>query len=282
MKRRQSIDELADAETLEWWSLTPAQRFVESQKLWSSFLALGGSLDPEPDSQSPFYFEEAPGSRAPHGRSGLHRVRRGRVQSGHRSGGKQTEHMLTTAQRAFQMLENESLWTLTRRVHRLLSQHDIAHAIVGGVAVCLHGYHRNTVDLDLLIDPEDASTAQSMLKAEGLDWSRINKEFRSASGVAVHFVMAGERQGPDQEARFPHPGDSGQVTEVEGLPVLSLAQLIQSKLACGLGNMRRTHKDFADVVELIAIHRLDGSYARNLHKSVRKEFRQLVRHARGS
>ena len=45
--------------------------------------------------------------------------------------------------------------------------------------------------------------------------------------------------------------------------------------------MRRTHKDFADVVELIAIHNLDPSYARFLHKSVRKEFRLLVRRARG-
>jgi len=45
--------------------------------------------------------------------------------------------------------------------------------------------------------------------------------------------------------------------------------------------MRRTHKDFADVVELIAIHRLDGSFAQSLHKSVRKEFRQLARRARG-
>jgi hypothetical protein len=41
--------------------------------------------------------------------------------------------------------------------------------------------------------------------------------------------------------------------------------------------MRRTHKNFADVVELIAIHHLDGSFARFLHKSVRKEFRNLVR-----
>jgi hypothetical protein len=56
---------------------------------------------------------------------------------------------------------------------------------------------------------------------------------------------------------------------IEGLSVLTLAALIQSKLACGLGNLRRTHKDFADVVELIAIHQLDGSFARHLHESVR-------------
>jgi len=42
----------------------------------------------------------------------------------------------------------------------------------------------------------------------------------------------------------------------EGLPALSLARLIETKLACGEGNLRRTHKDFADVVELIAVHDL--------------------------
>src|SRR5438270_241728 len=73
-------------ETLEWWSLTPAQRWVESQKLWATFLALGGSLEPEPDWQSPFYFEEAPRSRAVNGRSGVRAVRSGRVHSRRRSG----------------------------------------------------------------------------------------------------------------------------------------------------------------------------------------------------
>jgi hypothetical protein len=38
------------------------------------------------------------------------------------------------------------------------------------------------------------------------------------------------------------------------------------------------HRDFADVVELIVVHGLDGSYARHLHKAVRPAFRRLVRH----
>jgi hypothetical protein len=36
----------------------------------------------------------------------------------------------------------------------------------------------------------------------------------------------------------------------------TLARLIETKLACGQGNARRMHKDFADVVELIAKHDL--------------------------
>ncbi|HUY35427.1 MAG TPA: nucleotidyltransferase family protein [Pirellulales bacterium] len=179
------------------------------------------------------------------------------------------------------MLENESLWEIAERIHGLLARQGIDYAIVGGVAVCLHGYRRNTVDLDLLIRPEDAARLRSILEAEGFQWIAADKEFRSASGVAVQWLLAGEREGPGQETTFPNPGDTQHVTTIEGLPVLSLAPLIQAKLACGLGDMRRTHKDLADVVELIAIHRLDGSFARFLHKSVRKAFRQLVRRVDG-
>jgi hypothetical protein len=71
------------------------------------------------------------------------------------------------------------------------------------------------------------------------------------------------------------------VTIIEGLPVLTLARLIETKLACGEGDLRRTHKDFADVVELIAAHNLSTSFARHLHKSLRPTFRELVARVRG-
>ena len=38
-----------------------------------------------------------------------------------------------TTRRAFQMLENESLWEVTERIHGLLTREGIDHAIVGGV-----------------------------------------------------------------------------------------------------------------------------------------------------
>src|SRR5436190_8669989 len=186
---------------------------------------------------------------------------------------------IMTAQRALRMLENETLWQVAERVHAILEKKNIAHAIVGGVAVCLHGYRRNTVDLDLLLPPESTAAFRSALEAEGFQRYAKDKELRSASGVAVQCVLAGESEGPGQAATFPSPSDAKHVTNIEGLPVLSLAQLIQAKIACGLGDLRRTHKDFADVVELIAIHRLDGSFARLLHKSVREEFKELVRRA---
>jgi hypothetical protein len=45
-------------EEQEWVSLTPAQRILETTKLWKLYLSLGGNLDPESNPQSPFYFSE--------------------------------------------------------------------------------------------------------------------------------------------------------------------------------------------------------------------------------
>ncbi|HEY2784790.1 MAG TPA: hypothetical protein VGJ05_07420, partial [Fimbriiglobus sp.] len=91
----------------------------------------------------------------------------------------------------------------------------------------------------------------------------------------------GDKEGPGQPAVFPDPADPAAVTVIEDLPVLTLAALIQSKLACGLGNLRRTHKDFADVVELIAVRKQKATFAKKLHESVRWEFKELVKRANG-
>lgn len=163
------------------------------------------------------------------------------------------------------MLGNDSLWEVAQTCHQLLDEAEIPHAIVGGVAVCLHGYQRNTVDVDVLVRREDGERLRSILEG---------------SGVPVQLLMAGERAGKGSEIRLPDPISAKCVTIKEGLPVLSLARLIETKLACGSGSPRRTHKDFADVVELIVANRLGSGFARFLHKSVRATFRELVTRTR--
>jgi hypothetical protein len=120
-----------------------------------------------------------------------------------------------------------------------------------------------------------------LLEEAGLKWDAAAKEFRTNGGVAVQFLMTGDRAGSDSDVRIPAPAGELNVEVIDGLPVLRLSRLIEMKIACGLGSPRRTHKDFADVVELIAIRHLDGSFARHLHKSVRSTFRKLVRNAQG-
>jgi len=67
-----------DEET-EWLNLTPAQRILESGKLWQLYIALGGDLDPEPDPQSPFYFPEVRCKSTSHRRTGVHHIRCRRI-----------------------------------------------------------------------------------------------------------------------------------------------------------------------------------------------------------
>ncbi|MGO8751860.1 MAG: hypothetical protein ACLQNE_38450 [Thermoguttaceae bacterium] len=57
--------------------------------------------------------------------------------------------------------------------------------------------------------------------------------------------------------------------------------MIEAKIACGMGSLRRTHKDFADAIELILENRLESSFARRLHKSLRAAYRELVERSRG-
>lgn len=178
------------------------------------------------------------------------------------------------------MLGNETLWEVAQRSHQVLDEAEIPHAIVGGVAVCLHGYPRNTVDVDLLVRREDGQRLREVLERAGFGWNAREAEFRSESGVPVQLLIAGDRAGKGSEVRLPDPESGRTVTIKEGLPVLSLARLIETKIACGSGSLRRTHKDFADVVELIVANRLGAGFARFLHKSVRTTFRELVTRTR--
>ncbi len=63
-------------EWLEWYSLTPQERWRESGRLWQTFLMLGGTLEPEPDMDSPFFGAEAWRPLPPDGRPGLRVLRR--------------------------------------------------------------------------------------------------------------------------------------------------------------------------------------------------------------
>jgi hypothetical protein len=63
----------------EWVALTPMERFRESEKIFAQYLALGGSLDPDPDPTSPFDNPETSGSGIAYGRAGMRVLRRGPV-----------------------------------------------------------------------------------------------------------------------------------------------------------------------------------------------------------
>ena len=72
-----SAEQLVGEELAEWYALTPLERWRESAKLWEVYLSLGGSLDAEPDTQSPFFDGETAYPRPVDRRGGFHPARRG-------------------------------------------------------------------------------------------------------------------------------------------------------------------------------------------------------------
>lgn len=74
-----SPEELVGEEWASWYRLSPVERWRESEKLWPVYFHLGGSLDTEPDTQSPFFDSRTPSTRTANGRSGVRVLRRSRV-----------------------------------------------------------------------------------------------------------------------------------------------------------------------------------------------------------
>ena len=73
-------EEFVGEEWAEWYRMSPLERWQESAKLWQTYIALGGVLDPEPDTQSPFFDGGAASPMPADGRPGLLVLRSGRVQ----------------------------------------------------------------------------------------------------------------------------------------------------------------------------------------------------------
>ena len=74
-----SPEELVGAEWAAWYRLSPVERWRESEQLWQIYFHLGGSLDTQPDTQSPFFDPSESSTRPPDGRSGMRVLRRSRV-----------------------------------------------------------------------------------------------------------------------------------------------------------------------------------------------------------
>jgi hypothetical protein len=69
------LDHVISGEWLEWYLMTPRQRWVESGRLWQTFISLGGSLECEPDTESPFFDAESWRPMPLDGRPGLRVLR---------------------------------------------------------------------------------------------------------------------------------------------------------------------------------------------------------------
>jgi hypothetical protein len=136
-----------------------------------------------------------------------------------------------------------------RHAVETLTHHGVPHLVVGGLAVQEHGYHRVTIDCDLVVP--DVLDAVELLTADlSGPFKRVPqcddtvKDQRN--DVLVNLLPAGRVLKPGCRVPFPEP------QEVADEPrFVSLEKLISLKLDSWSNSPSRRLKDKADVIELI-------------------------------
>lgn len=163
-----------------------------------------------------------------------------------------------------------------QRVVQKLDELQIPYAICGGMAVNAHGHRRATVDVDLLLTAD--GLAKFKANALGLGWL---EKFPGSRGVRdaerrvpIDVLVTGGIPGDGTPHGVVFPDPAAVAVEIEGKRYLSLAKLVELKLASGLSAPDRL-QDFADVIALIRANRLGGHFGDALHGYVQAKYREL-------
>jgi hypothetical protein len=169
---------------------------------------------------------------------------------------------------ALLMLEGRgAILETARHVSRILQENNIAGAVIGWVAVTLHGHVRVTSDVDVFV-PEPLATFAEHLRSAGYDFDPQQREFIRRQ-VPVRLIP--------QSAAIPTPRDFKVIDDVR---TVSLADLINLKLHSGASSVLRS-QDLAAVIALIRANKLDGRFVSRIDKPLRPTFRKLFAAIRG-
>ncbi|MCI0641456.1 MAG: nucleotidyltransferase family protein [Gemmataceae bacterium] len=163
-----------------------------------------------------------------------------------------------------------------RKITKRLEELGIAYALVGGLAMFLHGFRRFTEDVDLLVTRKDL--AEIHLKLEGLGYVPPfsgSKHLRDVEhGVRIEFLVTGDYPGDGKPKSIAFPEPTDVATEIDGIRVLRLPELINLKLASGMTSPGRV-KDIADVQQLIFTLNLPRDFGDQLNPFVKDKFCEL-------
>jgi hypothetical protein len=168
--------------------------------------------------------------------------------------------------------------TTLRKLADRLDRESIPYAVLGGMALNLLGYTRETVDVDVLITPEALSAFRQRLVGREYrpGFEGATKTFRDAeTGVKIEFLTTGEFPGDGKPKSVAFPDPARVAIDRGGFKVVALETLIELKLASGLSAPHRTLIDLADVQRLIEELHLSPELADRLDASVRAEYRRL-------
>lgn len=189
--------------------------------------------------------------------------------------GKSAAEILDLASDFF--MKKDDVHETMRRVTARLDEEAIPYALIGGLAVGLHGYLRVTKDVDLLTTREGLARIHERLVGRGYVPAFVGarKHLRDTqTGILVDLITSGEYPGDGREkpVQYPDPSES---VDLDGFRVLSLPRIVETKIITGTTVDYRQLQDLGDVQALIKELALPKSFREKLDASVRSEFDRL-------
>src|SRR5439155_9111136 len=152
----------------------------------------------------------------------------------------------------------------------------IPYAIVGAMALFIHGFRRFTEAVDLLVTRE--SMDHQIQELEGLGYVQprgtTTKLRDTRTGVRIEFLISGGFPGDGKPKPVVFPDPASDTINVEGLKVLGLPSLINLKLASGISAAHRM-KDLVDVQEVVRVLKVPREFSDKLNPYVRDKFIEL-------
>ena len=173
-----------------------------------------------------------------------------------------------------------AVFSTAEKLAEKLAQHKINYAFVGGFALNIHGFKRQTTDVDVLMNMEDLRKFQADIVYNGFTprFRDAKKSFRDpVSNVGIVIIVSGEFPGDGQpkDIQFPVP-DNNNIMDIGGMKIINLPTLINLKLSSFKSLPQRRMKDRTDVAGLVKNLSLGVTFADKLHNSVREEFLAVV------
>ena len=164
-----------------------------------------------------------------------------------------------------------------RRITARLNALSIDYAVVGGMALFLHGFRRFTEDVDILVTPDGLKKLHEALEGSGYRPPFTgSKNLRDTeNGVRIEFLVAGEFPGDGKVKPVAFPEPENVAVEQDGIRLLNLAALVELKLASGMTGGIERLKDIADVAEVVKMLRLSETLADQLNPFVRERYREI-------
>ena len=134
---------------------------------------------------------------------------------------------------------------------KLLNFHRVEYLLIGGYAVCYHGYYRTTADIDLwvAVSKENASKLVRLIREFGFETPELNDDLFLQEGRMIRMGVEPTRIELLTEVsgcEFKSCYENKVSAEIDGVPVkiISREDLIANKLKSG------RLKDLLDVQKL--------------------------------